>query len=295
MKVIVAKAAVRQTHGPEQSRRTHHPESPRSAIQLLALTTAILLALTVALIFGGCTQMSGRKPSDSDLPSPADLAAANRVSELARVNQTLLSFSGVGKLTVKRNGQTLLKERVAWVGAAPDKLSLVVFISGFPTLRFASDGEWFYLIEPRESKSVYRRIPASDSALSQIIGIEISFEEVIALLRGRVPLTDFRSVRLTPGPVVPGDELALRKWWGVQQKLWLETGGSKPLSMEYYDRSGQQRYRVVFDDTMRVESYQVPQRLNILAGDEAEFSLEIDRYLPNPEVSPDMFVLKPIK
>jgi hypothetical protein len=172
---------------------------------------------------------------------------------------------------------------------------LVVFISGFPTLRFASDGKWFHLIEPRESKSVYQRIRATDSALAQIIGIEISFEEVIELLRGRVPLTDFSAVRLTPGPAVPGDELTLRKWWGVQQKIWLESGASRPLSMEHYDRSGQQRYRVVFDDTIRISNYQVPRRLSILAGDDTEFSLEIDRYSPNPEISPDMFVLTPIK
>lgn len=258
----------------------------KAAIQSLALAAAIILV--------GCAQMSGSKPSGAGLPSPEDRAAADKASELALINQTLLSFSGVGKLTVKRKGQILLKERVAWVGAAPDKLSLVVFVSGFPTLRFASDGKWFYLIEPRESGFAYRRTRASDSALAQIIGIEISFEEVIALLRGRVPLTDFSAARLTPGPDVPGDELSLRKWWGVQQKIWLETGGGRPLSMEQYRRSGLQRYRVVFDETIRIENYRVPQRLSILAGGESEFSLVIDRYLPNPEVSPDTFVLTPI-
>lgn len=273
MKAIAANAAV--------------PYAVRLAIRLFVLTAAIAI--------GGCAQISGNQPSSPDLPSPADRAAANIVTELALVNQSLKSFSGLGKLTVKRKGQPILKERVAWAGAVPDKLSLVVFISGFPTLRFASDGKWFYLIEPRDNGSVYRRIPASDSSLAQIIGIEISFEEVIALLRGRVPLTDYKTLRWTPGPETPGDELALRKWWGFQQKVWLQAGGGRPLSMERYDRSGQTNYRVVFDEPIKNESYQVPQRLQIFGGDEAEFSLEIDRYVPNPEVSPDMFVLTPIK
>lgn len=253
------------------------------------------LVLAATVIFSGCAQMTGGKPSATGVPSPADNLAAVRAAELSELNQTLISCSGVGKLTVKREGRVFLNDRVAWVGAAPDKLSLVVFVSGFPALRFASDGSWFYLIEPGESKPRFERMRASDSALARIIGIQITFEEIVSLLRGRVPLADFSTARLTPGTVDRGDELTLKKWWGAQEKIWLETGGSRPLRMERYERSGSQRYRVVFNESMRIDGYRVPRRLGIFAGAETEFSLVIDRYLPNPEVSPEMFVLTPIQ
>ena len=167
------------------------------------------LILAAALIFTGCAQMSGGRPSQPDIPSPEVSGAVSKINELKRVNQTLHSFSGVGKLIVKRKGRVILKERAAWIGEAPDKLSLVVFISGFPTLRFASDGTWFYLIEPNENGSGFQRIRASDSALSQIIGIEITFAEVIALMRGTVPLADHDTARLKPGAAPSGDELTV--------------------------------------------------------------------------------------
>ncbi len=252
------------------------------------------LLMATFLLLAGCAQMVGERPSGPGVPPSADIDAIDRVTELKRINQGLLSFSGVGKLAVKRKGEMLLNERVAWVGAAPDKLSLVVFISGFPTLRFASDGSWFYLIEPHETESVFRKVRASDSTLSQIIGIQITFDEVIALLRGRIPLADFSTARLSPGSGEIPDALALRKWYGLQQKIWFAKGSGRPLSMERYESGGARRYRVYLDEPRQIKDYQVPQRISIFAEDETEFDLLIDRYLPNPEISADMFILTPI-
>ena len=237
--------------------------------------------------------MSAGRPG-SGSPDSEDARAVRLVADLDRINRSLLSFSGVGKLTVKRKGQIQLRERVAWVGSAPDKLSVVVFISGFPSVRFATDGEWFYIIEPRDNKPVFQQVRASDSTLAQIIGIEISFVDIVTLLRGRIPLTEFRTAMLKPGPGGAGDVLTLKKWWGTSQKIMLAAGGSMPYSMERYDRTGEKRYRAVFEETASVGGQRVPLHLRILAGEDAEFSLQVDRYLPNAEVSPDMFVLGPI-
>ena len=253
------------------------------------------VVLAAYFLLAGCAQMAGERPSSPGMQPSAEIDAIDKVAVLDSVNKQLLSFSGVGRLAVKRKGEILLNERVAWVGAAPNKLSLVVFISGFPTLRFASDGSWFYLIEPHENQSVYKKIRASDSTLSQIIGIRITFDEVISLLRGRIPLADFSTARLSPGLEGAADELALRKWYGLQQKIWLAKSGGRPLSMERFERSGTRRYRVNLDEPKQIQGYQVPQRISILADDDTEFNLAIDRYSPNPKVSSDMFVLRPVQ
>ena len=246
------------------------------------------------LFFAGCAQMStGKAPAG--LPAPEDDRAARLIADLDRINQGLLSFSGVGRLTVKRNGQVQLRERVAWVGSAPDKLSVVIFISGFPTVRFATDGKWFYLIEPRDNELVFRQVRASDSALAQVIGIEVSFEEIVTLLRGRIPLSDFRTALLAPGSLETLEELTLKKWWGTYQKIMLEAGSSIPHSMARYDRSGKKRYQAIFENVKSIEGYRVPLQLRIIADEGAEFSLSMNRYQPNADVSADMFILKPIK
>jgi hypothetical protein len=248
---------------------------------------AILMA--AVLFFTACAQMP------AGMPDTKDARAAGAAADLRRLNQELLSFSGVGQLTVKRKGRIQLRERVAWIGSAPDRLSMVVFVSGFPGVRFATDGQWAYIIEPRENEPVFRQVRASDATLAQITGIEISFEDIVELLRGRIPLSDFRTAILAPEGDDRRNELALKKWWGTFQKITLEAGGSEPLAMVRYDRSGKLRYRAVFEETQMVGDFRVPQLLRILGGGDAEFSLSMDRYLPNVDVSDDQFVLEPIK
>jgi hypothetical protein len=248
---------------------------------------AILMA--AVLLFAACAQMPPVRPGTEDA------GAAGAAADLHRLNQALLSFSGVGRLTVIRNGRVQLRERVAWVGSAPDRLSMVVFISGFPTLRFATDGQWLYLIEPRDNEPLFRQVRASDDALAHITGIEISFEDIVALLRGRIPLSGFRTASLTPGGADGGDELALKKWWGTSQKITLAAGSSQPLAMVRYDRSGKARYRAAFEETRTVGGFRVPQLLRIQHGPDAEFTLSVDRYLTNVDVSADQFVLQPVK
>jgi hypothetical protein len=245
--------------------------------------------MAAVLFFAACAQMPAAIP-DAD-----DVRATGAAADLRRLNQKLLSFSGVGQLTVKRKGRVQLRERVAWIGAAPDRLSMVVFVSGFPGVRFATDGQWAYIIEPRENKPVFRRVRASDATLAQITGIEISFEDIVELLRGRIPLSDFRTALLTPEGDDRQNELALKKWWGTFQKITLAAGGSQPLAMVRYDRSGKLRYQAVFEETQMAGGFRVPQLLRILDGGDAEFSLSLDRYLPNVDVSDDQFVLEPIK
>ena len=253
---------------------------------------AILMA--AVLFFSGCAQMSADK-ARAGLPGPEDDRAAHLAVDLDRINQSLISFSGVGRLTVKRSGQIQLRERVAWVGSAPDKLSVVIFISGFPTVRFATDGKWFYIIEPHDNEPVFRQVRASDSSLAQVIGIEISFEEIVTLLRGRIPLNDFRTALVTPGSTESLEVLTLKKWWGTYQKIMIEAGSSVPHSMERFDRSGKKRYQAIFENVKSIEGHRVPMHLRIFADEGAEFSLIMTRYLPNVDVSEDMFILKPVK
>jgi hypothetical protein len=65
--------------------------------------------------------------------------------------------------------------------------------------------------------------------------------------------------------------------------------------MVRYDRSGKARYRAAFEETRTVGGFRVPQLLRIQHGPDAEFTLSVDRYLTNVDVSADQFVLQPVK
>jgi len=251
----------------------------------------MIIAL-LAIVLSGCSSLS-RKTSE-----PEDMAAAAEARmvllALAGQNEKLTSFKGIGKIRVWQNGKKRIDERIAWIGSETVKLSIVVLISGHPTVRMASDGKWFYYYEARQDGPVYQKRPATDATLKRFVSIPIKTSDIVQLLAGRIPLRKHHAARLHRQSSGSGYVLTLKKrWWGIVERVFLAEDKAQIHRIEFFNRSGSLIYRAHFDEMQMIDDFQVPSKLSIFGEEEIGFQLEIQKYIVNAPVSPSMFVLNP--
>jgi hypothetical protein len=255
-------------------------------------TSRLTFLAMAAFLFSACAGLPGRPSPEAELGKISD--AKILLARLENENERLKSFKGIGKIRVYHYGKIQIDQRVAWLGAEPDNLSIAVLISGYPAIKIASDGKWFYYLEARGDQTVFKKIPATNASLKRIISIAIPSSDVFALLAGRVPIRAYHSAYLTNDESGGGYVLILKKrWWGVIEKIYCDENKFHVRQIEMFNRSGALIYRAIFEEMQNVQGYQVPLRLRISNEDGAAVELNIDRYWVDVNVSPSMFVLTP--
>jgi hypothetical protein len=252
-----------------------------------AVLRALILGVWMA---SGCATL----PETGDAPAPAvDAAEALGILErLQQTNQRLKTFKGVGRLTVRKEGKIQMDERVAWVGSDPLKLSVILFASGFPAVRMASDGEWLYFQDGQQPGWPVQKIRSSDPDFDRLLSIPILSSDIIALMRGRIPIREHRSVRLQPLASGNGYVLLLNRIWGVHQKVYLDEKKSEVRQTEVYDASGRLVFQAHFLEMQLVDGYKVPSRLAVTGEGQAVVQLVVEKYWADIPVTPSMFVLE---
>jgi hypothetical protein len=258
-------------------------------LRLLLIIGLLFYCVSCSSFFAGIT-----RETNETAEAAASVEAQAVLADLSRQNALLNSFKGLGKIKVWQNGQLKIDERVAWVGSERNKLSIVLMISGYPAVKMASDGKWFYYYELGEGKPIYKRIPATEASLKHIISISIQTGDILDLIAGRVPLRDHDSAILQRQDAGQGYVLILKRWWrGVIEKIYLEENKTQVRLIEYYNRSGSLIYRARFDEMQMVNGYRVPARLSLSNGDGTDFQLDVYRYYTDVPVTASMFVLHP--
>jgi hypothetical protein len=248
-----------------------------------------LFALAAILLPAACARFIERAPGEAspDAPGP------RLVAQLTSANAGLGRFKGVGGIVLRRGGVKQMDERAAWVAAVPDKFSVVVFVSGFPAVRFASDGEYLYYNDNRPDRDSYRRVRVGSADLHDALGISIRPAELVQLLAGRVPLASYYRAQVAPDPSGTGYRLTIRKWWGLAQKVGLLSDKKTPRFVESFSRSGSLRYRAVFEEWQNSGNYRVPAVLSISNAAADEFQLTIERFWGDVSIDPAIFQIAP--
>lgn len=255
-----------------------------------------LVITSVFAWFVGCSSMSAALSRDKQ--EPPDLAARAEAQTVLSIlngrNAGLKSFKGIGNIKIWQAGRLKIDERIAWVGAAPGKINIAVLIGGYPAVKMASDGKWFYYYEAGQGEPIYKKYAVSNASLKRFLSIAVQTDDVLTLLAGRVPIRAHQTAILTEQAAQPGYVLVLKKrWWGVIEKIFLDESKTQARQVEFYSRSGSLIYRARFDEMQMISDYRVPGRLHITDGQEAAFELDVDRYQVDVEVNPSVFVLKP--
>ncbi len=253
---------------------------------------ALLWGMVGALILAGCAGLPGVVDTEAEPPEDPAAAAEARllIERLTQVNSGLTAMKGIGRLTVKQGGRLQVDERMAWVGAPPLKLSVVLFAAGFPALRLAGDGEWLYYQDGQEAGQPVKRIRVSDPDLKRMLSISIQSSEIIALMSGRLPVKEHSAVRLLPVASGRGHALRLLQGRQLRQYIFLDESKSDARQTQVFD-DGKLLYQADFVEMQRVGPYKVPQRLAISNAEGASVQLVVERFWADVPVTPEMFVL----
>ena len=255
-----------------------------------------MLVFAAAFFFTSCSglfaSIPGKRPGPEDLEAMSE--AQRILSVLSDQNQMLKNFKGIGRIKIWQNEKLQIDERIAWIGSTPAKLSFVVLVSGYPVIKAASDGEYFYYYEARNGQPLYRKVSAADASLKRILSIEIKTSDIMHLLTGRVPLREHTSASLSMDNSGSGYVLALKKsWWGVIEKIFLDENKTRVHQIDFFSRTGALVYRARFEEMQMIQGYQVPSILSISNDEGSNFQLDVDEYWADVHVSPSMFVLNP--
>jgi len=248
------------------------------------------LIVVLALVIASCStpglpERDGARALPDTFVDPEQL-----LGRLQQMNSGLSNFKGLGSLSLSRSGVLHLKDRVAWVGSPPLCLRVAVMSAGRPFLKLAANGSWLYVQDPRSKQTMHRRLLARDANLKWIATVPIRTSEFLAFLSGRVPDIDGRAIWLSES-TTERRILALKQWWWTAMKVYVRQEGSVPYMVEAYDWMGGMRYRVALEAYKVVDEYYIPTQISISNGRDAKLLLTIDRYHPNVDVSPSMFVL----
>lgn len=246
--------------------------------------------LIACLMMAACGTLGG-KPSPG-LPA-ADPATRQVIETLLQRNANLRSFKGIGNLMLRRNNATQVQERMAWVGAVPSRLSVVVFASGRPAVKLATNGKRLYLLDFYNQKRNYYESTAPNFALKRMIAVPLKPEEMVTLLSGRIPIADYRKARMRPDPEGSGIIVNLTKGAATLQKIYLDQTRVDVRKLEMFTNRGKLIYRVEFESYRDIEDYRLPFLMRISDDDGNRMHLAIDRYMADVEVDPSMFVLQP--
>jgi len=255
-----------------------------------------LTILSALFLFHGCSSFSGKiSGSVGDLKQQDKLYKTQYLlSRLKNDNNSLKTFKGIGEITLWRNRQIQINERMAWVGAGPINLSIVILVSGHPAIKFASNGKYLYYLNSFTGTNPFGKIPATDASLKRLISIPINTSDLITFLTGRIPIRKHDSVELVPERNGNGSILVLKKWWRTVEKIYLDKDLMNVRKVEVFHITGSLMYRTLLSGIQNIEGYRIPLKLVFSDDDEnIVFQLIIDKYRPNVSVSPSMFVLTP--
>ena len=249
-----------------------------------------VVALWAATFFlAGCAAYKPMRPGGPDGQSTP--AATELLSSLKQVNSSLVTFKGLGTVSLFQNGQ-LQKFRAAWAGVGPDKLRLQLFgPAGQPVFSIACDGRYYYLLSPEKESVVKQRVAAT--GLKRYIEIPIGVSELLSLFCGRPPLPGGESpVARLEKDTLQGSTLVLIEPSGeLVDTIYLDEEVNSIREIERATPEGLLVWRAVLEDVRILDNYRIPNRITLSAEKEVTLRIDVDRFWANPSMSQDLFVI----
>lgn len=200
-----------------------------------------------------------------------------------------MAFKGIGALRIFADGrrQTL---RLAWVAVRPGKLRIELLTPGGPAVKFATDGEWIYVLSPADGERHVGRDPRPD--FGDLLPVPVTVRDLIALMAGRVPLGSFD--RAESAPADDGIHLIAGRRGRPVSEAWLAVDHHRLRRLERFGPSGELIYRCEPDQYTAVEGHRIPFVLRFTTADARKrMTLRVERFWPETAVSPETFVIGP--
>jgi outer membrane lipoprotein-sorting protein len=195
-------------------------------------------SLFLALVFSalGCAHVDFSK-----LETPSGPALLREVDELEGHVESVKGSGRVQAHSPQGGGET-----AAFIAArAPGEVHLELLdFFGSPAEVLVSDGHTFGLYQ--RDKGTYLRGPATAAAISRLLPVDLSAEELVAILLGRTP-----RLHVAPGPVTPDADAQAYRVTLVdgnrKQTLWIHPTSKRVLRSVLEGPGG---YSLLFEQPM---------------------------------------------
>jgi hypothetical protein len=116
--------------------------------------------------------------------------------------------------------------------------------------------------------------------------------EITSFLSGRVPLREYRDLRLEEAN--RNDQYVLALYDSrdrLVQRIYLDRDASRAWMTEIFEGDGSLSYRAVFGNSRTISGYQIPLHIQISNDEGILLHLGIDRYWADVSISASKFVL----
>jgi hypothetical protein len=240
--------------------------------------------LALALSFWGCRALP------PPAPPPAFTSGQELLVKLQTGKPQVQSFEARGRLTLlspqqNYSGTSLIKSRLP----ATVRADVLDFL-GRSVLNFYTNGREVEVLSPKEGK-LYRG-PATPRNLAAFIPPAVTLPQALRLMSGDLPLSSGQPSRWAYDQAQGRYLLEWRNSaGGLQERLWLEAEGLKPVQEEWFGPDGNLRFTAEFSDFGRLSPGLPGQVVLKTRQPDAELRLVYREMLLNPSLQDSDLVL----
>jgi len=256
----------------------------------------LFLAVCAVLLLPACAGVLEKIPGyiagDLQTKDSIDPVIRNIIEDLQSKNRDIKTFKGTGRINYSVKNRGTVSANIAWVAGDLNKLLIVLRgLIGEPLARIATDGEWLYFVSHADNRFYKKR--SANAGMESFISIPLKSKDIILLLSGRVPVTDFDSAVLVDQNTGPAVMILKKKWVGVVEKIYLNESRKDAVRVELFDSMGEIIYRASFDGENNINEYRFPSRLSVSNEKGDYFTLDLERCWTDIPLSSSIFVLNP--
>lgn len=243
-------------------------------------TSLVLFVILCMILPVGCKMI--KRPEE-------DPYARMLVDRLIRSNSGLNQFKGFANIRLNSEGQ-VRSGRIAFAGVKPNKMRIELLNTiGTPLISLAGDGENITILDQSSQKHYHLR--QSRTALKSVIQFPIGIEDLQCLLTGGLPIQTNTFASLERKNDQEAIILLKNRWHYKVARLKIDSVSRQIRSMLIFDQEGNEQYRIHWQKWKQAGDYTIPSKLFFESFSDHRLSMVVDRFWPDVQVEPSMFVL----
>ncbi len=264
---------------------TRRRRQPRTPAGLLKWSTIVIL--TAAWLPVACSHLS--------LPEvQPDPVAERIVATLKQTNADLTRFKGVGRVTFSGKDRPVVSFRAAMAGKLPTRLRIdMIAPYGGAGGTVSADGRYLFLV--RHASGEYHKKRLGDGSLQHVLDMDVSVDDLLELLVGRIPMDDACQPRMASGAGDKVIQIDLRDRRGrICQRIFTDATW-QPVRSEWFGDNQRLMHTVSFGGRQTVDGYTLPMQMVLSRPSGERLEVTLARYVPNASISDAAFTPDPLE
>ncbi len=242
----------------------------------------LLYIACVIILVSGCAVI---RPKTDPMLDKRALAFAKQAKSY---NQHIIASKGTA-WAILRTGTKHEKFKIAWAAGFPNKIRITFLISANPIETIIATGEKITFISHTGAHS-RKSYNSKDPDMEKYINIPIKMSEMILILLGRLPITNFDDTYFAPSdPLLSTIVLRQNKKPTAQYLHYNDKKNWDTLWLADYNKA--LVYKMKTTAYKIFGSDNIPAKLEIKDNNNRKLTLEIINFISNPSIKESVFRL----